>query len=290
MSKTVTIIAITSAQQSAIAASFAEAGWAVGGTSRSASTTPHGPTVIADPDTGDGLVAAFVGSDVVVLSLPQDHRPGAMPRIAENVAKAAEMAGVQRLVLNTAGTIAEDSTEPLFIDMRAARDAICSRTVPWVILQPTVYMDNLLAPWSLPSIVERGVLAYPAPEAASISWISHRSLAAYACAAATHPDAVGRDLRIGGPDAVTGSELSALLSQQVGRPVTYQRIPLDGFAAGLDQQFGPPAGQRIASLYARLDAEAAAMAVDPTLTAFLGVEPESFSAFAARQDWSSRPS
>lgn len=290
MSKTVTIIAITSAQQGAIAAYFAEAGWVVGGTSRSASTTRHGPTVVADPDTGDGLVAAFAGSDVVVLSLPQDHRPGAMPRIAENVAKAAEAAGVRRLVLNTAGTIAEDSSEPLLIDMRAARDAICTRTVPWVILQPTIYMDNLLAPWSLPSIVEQGVLAYPAPEAALISWISHRSLAAYAYAAATHPDAVGRDLRIGGPDALTGSELSALLGRQVGRPVTYQRIPLDSFAVGLDHQFGPPAGQRIASIYARLDAEAAALTVDPASNAFLGVAPESFAAFAARQDWSSPPS
>lgn len=288
MSSTVTIIAITGAQQRAIAEPFAEAGWTVRGTSRSASATPYGPILIADPDTDDGLAAAFDGSEVVVLTLPQDHRSGAMPRIAGNVAKAAEAAGVQRVVLNMAGTIAEDGAEPLAVDMRAARDALLAGTVPWVVLQPTVFMDNLLAPWSLPAIAERGVLAYPAPEAAPVSWISHRSLAAYVFTAATHPDAVGRDLRIGGPEALSRTELCTRLGERLGRPVTYQRIPLDGFAAGLDQQFGPPAGQRIASIYARLDAEPDAMAVDPASTAFLGVVPDSFADFAARHDWSAQ--
>lgn len=286
MSGTVTIIAITGAQQNAIATAFAEAGWAVRGTSRTASATSHGPAVIADPDSGSGLAAALDGSDVAVLTLPQDHRSGAMPRIAENVAKAAAAAGVQRLVLNTAGTIAEDGIEPLAIDMRAARDAVKSGAVPSTILQPTVFMDNLLAPWSLPGITGQGLLAYPAPETAPISWISHRSLAAYVYAAATQPDAVGRDLRIGGPEALGGAELCERLGQRLGRPITYQRIPLDGFAAGLDHAFGPPAGQRIASIYARLDADAAAMAVDPASTSFLGVAPESFASFAARHDWS----
>lgn len=286
MLKTVTIIAITGAQQSAIATPFAQAGWTVRGTSRRAATTPHGPTVIADPDTGDGLSATFSDSDVVVLTLPQDHRSGVMVRIAENVAKAAAAAGVQRLVFNTAGTVAEDGVEPLAVDMRAARDAVKTSAVPWTILQPTVFMDNLLAPWSLPAIVEHGVMAYPAPEAASISWISHHSLAGYVFAAATHSDAVGRDLRIGGPEALTGAELSKRLGDRLGRPVRYQRIPLEGFAAGLDHEFGPPAGQRIASIYAGLDAEPAAMAVDPTSAAFLGVSPEDFSTFAARHSWS----
>jgi uncharacterized protein YbjT (DUF2867 family) len=285
MRKTVAILAITGAQQSAIAARFAEAGWSVRGVSRNPVSTAHGAGVIADPDTGEGLDCALKGADVAVLTLPQDRRPGAMPRIAENVAKAAARAGVGRLALNTTGTIAEDADGPLFADMRAARDAVREGGAPFVVLQPTVFMDNLLAPWSLPGIAEHGVLAYPAPETARISWLSHRSLADFVFAAATHPDAARRDLRIGGPEALTGEELCAQLAQHLGRPMRYQRVPLDGFAAGLDQAFGPPAGQRIASLYARLDGEPDAMAIDPTASAFLGVTPESFAAFAARSRW-----
>jgi uncharacterized protein YbjT (DUF2867 family) len=285
MRRTVTILAVAGAQQGAIAARFAEAGWQMRGTSRKPLSTAHGAGVIADPDTGEGLEAALSGVDVAVLTLPQDHRAGAMPRIAENVARAAARVGVGRLVLNTAGTIDEKGDGPLFADMRAARDAVREGGAPFVVLQPTVFMDNLLAPWSLPGIVAHGVLAYPAPEAARISWLSHRSLADIVFAAASHPDAAGRDLRIGGPEALTGESLCAQLARHLGQPIRYQRIPLDGFAAGLDQAFGPPAGQRIASLYARLEKEPDAMAVDPAATVFLGVKPETFTAFAARRSW-----
>jgi uncharacterized protein YbjT (DUF2867 family) len=285
MSKTVAILAFTGAQQGAIATRFAEAGWSVRGTSRKPLSIAHGAGVIADLDTGEGLYAALEGADVAVLTLPQDHRTGAMARIARNVAMAAARAGVGRLALNTAGTVAEEADGPLFADMRAARDAVREGGAPFVLLQPTVFMDNLLAPWSLPGIVEHGVLAYPAPETASISWLSHRSLADFVFAAATHPEAAGRDLRIGGPEALVGEALCTQLAKHLGRPIHYQRIPLDGFAAGLDQAFGPPAGQRIASLYARLDREPDAMAIDPAASAFLGVTPESFAAFTARSRW-----
>jgi uncharacterized protein YbjT (DUF2867 family) len=285
MRQTVTILAVTGAQQSAIAARFADAGWQVRGTSRKAPSTAHGEGVIADPDTGEGLDAALAGADVAVLTLPQDHRAGAMPRIAGNVAEAAASAGVGRLVLNMAGTIDEKGDGLLFTDMRAAGDAVRAGGAPFVVLQPTVFMDNLLAPWSLPGIAEHGVLAYPAPEAARISWLSHRSLADVVFAAATHPDAAGRDFRIGGAEALAGEALCAQLARHLGRPIRYQRIPLDGFAAGLDQAFGPPAGQRIASLYARLETEPDALAVDPAAWSFFGVTPETFAAFAARSNW-----
>lgn len=289
MIKTVAILAITGAQQAAIATSFAEAGWRVRGTSRNHTQTAHGPALIANLDTGEGLAAALEGSDVAILTLPQDHRAGAMARIAETVAKAAAGAGVGRIVLNTAGTIDEHSTGALFTDMGAARDAVHASGVPFAIVQPTVFMDNLLAPWSLPAIVQHGVLAYPAPEHARISWLSHRSLADFVYAVASQNDAGGQDLRIGGPDSLTGRELCEQLGARLRRPIVYQQIPLESFAEGLDQAFGPPAGQRIASLYARLETDPDAMSVDLSSSSFLGVTPESFAAFAERQSWESTP-
>jgi uncharacterized protein YbjT (DUF2867 family) len=285
MTQTATILAITGAQQSAIAARFLAAGWTVRGTSRKPNSSEHGWVVAADLDSGEGLAEAMAGSDAVVLTLPQDHRDGAMPRIARQVAEAAASAGVGRLVLNTAGTIDEAADRPLFQDMRAARRAVQEAGVPSVVLQPTVYMDNLLQPWSLPAIVDNGVLAYPAPEQVQISWLSHRSLADFVHAAATRADAVGRDLHIGGPEALTGAELAALLGTGLGRPVAYQRIPLEAFAKGLDDAFGAPAGQRIASLYARLDTHPDVMTADSTAATLLGVTPESFASFVERQDW-----
>jgi len=284
MTRTATIIAITGAQQGAIARRFAAAGWTVRGTSRTSATAPAG-TVIVDPESGTGMSTAMDGADVVVLTLPQDHRAGAMPRLTHAVARAAARAGVGRIVLNTAGSIDEHSDEPLFRDLRAARDAVRDAGVPWTIVQPTVFMDNLLQPWSLAAIVNDGVVGYPAPVEARVSWLSHRSLAEFVLAAAEHPGAGGREFRIGGPEPLTGDQLGAALAARLDRPVAYHRVPLDAFAAGLDQAFGAPAGQRIASIYARLERDGDVMAVTPADHEMLGVVPESFASFVERQSW-----
>ncbi len=117
MTGTILIPSITGAQQAAIAEGFRTASWRVRGTSRRA-----GADHVADPESGEGPADAIAGCDAVAMTLVQDHRDGAMPRIVERVANAAREAGVRRLVLNTAASIDEGSDDALFRDMRAARD------------------------------------------------------------------------------------------------------------------------------------------------------------------------
>jgi uncharacterized protein YbjT (DUF2867 family) len=278
-SPVVAIPAASGAQSRAIAAAFEGAGWTVRGTRRDpAAAFP------ADLETGEGLARAFEGADAVVLTLPQDHRAGAQERIAEAVAREAARAGAARIVFNVAGRIAEGSDAEIFRSLRAARAAVTEGDVPSVVLQPTVYMDNLLAPWSLPAIAG-GTLAYPANPAARVAWISHATLAEAVVAAATR-DVVGEDVAIGGPEAMAGPDLAAALAAHLGRPVAYAPIPLDAFAAGLDAAMGAPAGDRIAELYAHLADHPEAMADGAAGLARLGVTPEPFAAFVARSRWS----
>ena len=285
MSRTVAITGIHGDQQAAAAHAFREAGWQVRGVVRQAPDVNSGGVRIGDLASGEGLEQAFEGADVVAFTLPQDHSEGTMAQMARNVAKATQRANVKRVILNLAGTVAENSSAPMFAAMRAARDAIRETGAASTVLQPTVYMDNLLAPWILPRIVNDGVLAYPAPEDAPISWISHRTLGAFFVAVAENDKAAGRVYKVGGPEALTGPELAAILQKRLGRAVAYQRLPLNTFAAGLNQAFGPPAGDRIASLYAHIEDDPTAMNVRHQAAEEVGVEPESFAEFAARQKW-----
>lgn len=273
---TVTLTGIGGAQQTAIAAAFTAKNWSVRGTSRNA-----GPNrLMADPETGTGLEQAFSGSDVVVLTLPQDHRPGATLRIAQSVTQAAARAGVARIVLNTAARVEPDSPLGIFAALRAARDAVLSGPVPAIGIEPTIFMDNLLAPWALPAI-QAGTLAYPAPRSAPVAWLSHATLAQAVVAAATF-DAPGDSIAIGGPQALTGDDLAAALSAHLGHPVAYAEIPLPEFAAGLNAAFGPPAGDRIAELYAHLADHPASQADGTAGLARLGVAAETFGQFLNR--------
>ena len=270
----VSLTGLGGAQQTAIATAFRAAGWTVTGTSRTAAPGLH----VADLESGAGLETAFAGADLVVFTLPQDHTPGRTLRMAEAIRAAANR--VPRVILNAASRI-EASDLGVFANMRAVRDTLSALQL--VTLEPTVYMDNVMAPWSLPAILS-GTLAYPAQPEVAISWISHRTLAQAVVAAATAP-VLGQSIRIGGPAAITGTEMAATLSAHLGRPISYAPIPLPDFAAGLNAAFGPPAGDRIAELYAHLAAHPDALADGAEGLARLGVTGEGFADFVARQRW-----
>ena len=94
-------------------------------------------------------------------------------------------------MLNTAGPVFDDYDRPVSAVLRRVRAAVRAGRTPSVVVQPTVYMDNLRAAWALPGIVAGGVVAYPLPPAVRASWVSHRTLAEAAVAAVT-ADVAGR--------------------------------------------------------------------------------------------------
>lgn len=282
MSNTVAITGLGGQQQAAIAAAFSTAEWIVRGTSRQ-STAPH--IHAANLETGEGLSQAFSGADVVVFTLPQDHRPGVALAMATAVAKAAGDAGVGRVIFNPATDINETSPFGIFEALRAARNAIRNGPTPSVVVEPTIFFDNLLAPWSLPAIQNDGVFANPAPRTAQVSWISHKDLADHVVALASAPDVLGQTFKIGGPRAYTGDELAAALGALIGKTVTYVQVPLADFAAGLNQAFGAPAGDRIAEIYQSLATSPMDMRRDVEATRRLGLVGEDLAAFVARQRW-----
>lgn len=288
LSSSVAVVGIGGAQNRAIAAEFLDKGLRVRGITRQ---PPGAAAAIAgieyqtaDPSDPAGLKEALAGVEIVVVTSPIDHRPGVRERLVENVVEAAAKSGAARLVFNAAAAVYSDRTHPVAKVLGALSDAVLAGPIPANVLQPTVYMDNLLAPWSIPSIVNDGVLAYPMPDDASVSWISHRSLGEFVHAAATKPVA-GRAFEIGGPEALTGRQIAALLATAVGRTVAYRRIPLPAFADAINGAFGKPAGDDIAALYSTMEKAPDIMRRNPEGWQVLGVRPEPFEKWVRRQTW-----
>lgn len=147
MNRTVVVTSIFSRQQSAVAEAFHQKGWVVRGTSRQDSPHPFARIFQVNSESGEGLADAFRDADVVAASVTQNQqRPGAMSAMAEKIARAGAQAGVKRIIYNIAARIIDASDEGPFPDMREARSIIEKGLVPSTVLQPTVYMDNLLAP------------------------------------------------------------------------------------------------------------------------------------------------
>lgn len=237
------------------------------------------------------LRAASRGVAGVSLTLPLSFEPDRTRRWGQNAIDAAVDANVPTLVWNTSGL---GISEPVGIPLLDAKyELSCylqQARVPSVTLHATLYSGNLGAPWSAPLIVEQGLLVYPLPAEQRVSWLSWEDAASYVALALTRADLAARKsvLQMGGTDALTGHDIAAAISRAVGRLVAYQPAPLPQFAAGIDAQFGAPAGTELRRYYEWLGRSdtPSRLAVDlAPLRATLGVTARPFQTWAHDFPW-----
>ena len=142
---------------------------------------------IAQGDLNDraSISAAMKGQDGVFLLisfLTGNHQQ------AQAVIDAATEQRVRKIVWNVTGPIVPMDTGNPSIDMRRTiLAALETSGVPFVALQPTVYMENFLIPAVAQEVAEKDVLAYPMPEAVRCQWISHLDAASFVVAAFKRP-------------------------------------------------------------------------------------------------------
>ena len=198
----------------------------------------------------DSLQQAYRGIERVFLVLPLEYRFDVATTQGHNAVNAARDAGVELLVFNTSTTIPDQATDVAAFEIkRNVEQHLRQSGVPYVVLRPLVYMDNLAASWSIPSIVHQSVIAYPLPSEIKVSWIGLDDAAAFAITALQRPELSGSIFDIGGPEALNGQEIAERFTEVLNRPFTYQQIPIDSFEQGLNQAFGEPIGTEIAKIY-----------------------------------------
>jgi uncharacterized protein YbjT (DUF2867 family) len=97
--------------------------------------------------------------------------------------------------------------------------------LPYTILQPAVYMQNVLAHWD--QIVEQGV--YPVPYAVEtrLGMVDLEDVAEAAAAVLTEPGHVGAVYELAGMEVLSQAEVATILSQQLGRPVRAEAVSLE---------------------------------------------------------------
>jgi NAD(P)H dehydrogenase (quinone) len=196
------------------------------------------------------LRSANEGIDRVFLVLPLEYRFEIAVTQGRNAIDAAANAGVKLLVFNSSINIPAEVTDVAAFEIkRSVEDYLRHSTLPYIVLRPPLYMDNLAAPWSMPSIVNQSIVAYPLPAEIKVAWISLDDTAALVVAALARPALAGSTFDIGGLESVNGQEIAQLFTQVLNRLFTYQQIPIDAFEQGLNQAFGEPTGTEIAKIY-----------------------------------------
>ncbi|HEX8657914.1 MAG TPA: NmrA family NAD(P)-binding protein [Hymenobacter sp.] len=204
--------------------------------------------VVGDPTDAAVCQQASQGMDAVSLLVPFGV---AEPlRLGRHAVDAARAARVRLLVWNTSGNIPTAPTGNPAYDVRLdLRAYLQASGLPHITLVPTVYAENLLGPWTAPSLAAHQELAYPVPAELPINWLPADDLGALTVAALERPQLAGRTFAVGGAEALTGPELAAAFSAGLNRPIRYRAMPPREFHAILSQLGGPEMAEAVTRGY-----------------------------------------
>ncbi len=283
---TYTVVGAGGFQGGAVVRRLLAEGHRVRGVSRDGRTLPGTEPFAADLLDAGRLAAAFEGATGASVTLPMLEDPAQAEAMAATLVRAARSAGLGRVVLNLGNRVPAVPTRvAVFEGRRAATETLLGSGLPAVVLRAPVYLDNLLAPWVAGPLVHQGVLGYPLPADARVSWLSHADLAEATLAALTVDGVIGQALDIGGPEALTGPELAAAVGSALGREVVYVAQDVEEFATGLAHALGPAMAEGVAGTYRWIAAEDPSLYAESPGTKLLGVEPAPARAWAAAQPW-----
>ena len=154
--------------------------------------------------------------------------------------------------------------------------------LPFTILQPTAYMQNILSQWK--PIVEEGRYQIPYAAETRLSLVDLEDVAEASATVLSEPDHIGATYELVGTKALSQTEVAAVLGQELGRPVRTEVVSHETWkrqasAAGLGR-YQMETLIRMFQYYERYGFEGS----PGVLTWLLGRPPTPLSAFAARSN------
>lgn len=183
----------------------------------------EGVEVIAgDLEEPDTLAEAFDGVDVLWLLTPASALE---PSMGSNAVLAAKQAKVKHIVRNSAIKAGHDAPNRNGRLHALVEEAVKASGIPWTILRPHYYMQNLLS--SARSVASDGTLYMNMGEG-PVGMIDGRDVGAFGAKVIENPSAhAGKVYTPTGPESTTMAKAAEALSSVLGKPVQYVALPQD---------------------------------------------------------------
>lgn len=256
---------------------------------RAMSSSAESATKLAAAGAQETAVARFDDSVALGQAMRGVHTvfhvpPRMRPDEADNgrrVISAARDAGVMRVALHSV----INSQMPAIrfhVHKRLVEEAALQCGLPWIIFQPTNYMQNVA--WQWPRLVERGELMFPYSADVPISWLDLADHAEGVACALTQPGFdYGTYEMVSTPGPLTRHELADIWSRVLGREVRAVTMPLDDYMA-LPHWAGrdPQEMAILRTMFEEFDRHGAPGGNPLVLRSLLGREPTSYEDFARR--------
>jgi uncharacterized protein YbjT (DUF2867 family) len=280
---TVVVIGATGQQGGAVANSLLARGHTVraitrnNGSARARALAQAGATLInvAIEDTA-ALARALEGAtSLCAMTTPVDGTAATETRRGISAADAAKTADVH-LVFNSVGSANRHTGIPHFESKYAVEKHIADLGVRATVLGPVYFMENLS--YGRDQLTQ-GVYASVLAPTTSLAQVAVEDIGAVAARVLEREaDFVGRRLDLAG-DELTGNETVAILSQAIGRPVTYYQVAIDAIRSRI--------GQDAALMYEWLERVGYEVDRAQLRNQFPDVDFHDFESWSKQQDWQS---
>lgn len=207
--------------------------------------------VLADMGDISKMQEVTKGIDAVAFMVPVSlPNPVDGLQFSKNVIDAAKANGVKKIVWNTSGWLPEQKigipTDDVKLDIK---DYLIASGLEYVIIEPTIYMENMMGPFCAPFVKNEKKLPYPTPEAMPIGWIASRDVSAFVVEAIYNPDLKADTFQISGMENLKGDDLATQFSKGVGETIVYYQMPPKDFGEILKPFVGEAGAAGVTSYY-----------------------------------------
>ncbi|MFF7529328.1 SDR family oxidoreductase [Streptomyces bobili] len=238
----------TGAQGAPVVAALTAAAKPVTALTRNPDAVVDGARVVtADHSSTEELTAAYRGADGVFVHLPvvseEDRRTQ-----AHHIVAAVRAARPARVVFSTSGAPIDAGTGGAAAILAGG---LADAGVSHAVIAPTLYLENLLMPYVVDAVRERGVLPYPIRADFPVSWASHLDIAAVAVALFDRHDVTGV-VSVGQFPAITGPDLAQAFGAHFGKDVAFEPISPEQMRASVAPVIGEGPAADVAALYAAM--------------------------------------
>lgn len=210
--------------------------------------------VLANMSDADKMVEITKEIEAIAFMIPVSlPNPLDGLQYAKNVIDAAKANGVNKIVWNTSGWLAPQRIGVTGEDVKLdIKEYLISSGVDYVIIEPTIYMENLMGPFCTPYVKNEKQLAYPTPEAMPIGWIASRDVSAFVVEAIYNSQLKAETFQISGLENLKGNELAERFSKGVDEKIVYYTQPAKKFGELLKPFVGEAGAAGVASFYESL--------------------------------------
>ncbi len=167
------------------------------------------------------MEAAAVGARAIYHICPNVHSQEVS--IGEIAIHAAQAAGVERFVYHSV-LHPQIEAMPHHWQKLRVEEKLFESGLPYTILQPAAYMQNVLANWDV--IVNQGVYAVPYALETRLSMVDLRDVAEAAARVLVESGHEGATYELCGAELLSQNEIANILSEQLGREIKAEAVDM----------------------------------------------------------------